>query len=118
MTPQEAKQLLESPIFKAYVEGKTIQYKHELSSMNWRKLPEVLNYSELLSHPERYRIKETRIVYTFDKPISMPPTGILMICFPTREDAQRYIDGCTYIDEFTKEEVKGWEIIKLVEEIL
>lgn len=58
MTPQQAKQLLENPSFRAWADGKDIQMKY-LGSDKWIPLPypDAFQPTEVLNFPHNYRIK-------------------------------------------------------------
>jgi hypothetical protein len=61
MNPQQAKELLESPIFKAFAEGKTIQVEY---SQGWTDIKYFSAHPvAIVTEPTRYRIKPEPRVY-------------------------------------------------------
>jgi hypothetical protein len=61
MNPQQAKELLESPIFKAFAEGKTIQIKYPASE--WETVTELSDENFTATVKFKLRIKPEPRVY-------------------------------------------------------
>ena len=103
MTPQGAKQLLESPIFKAYAEGKTVKYSGP-NTVGWRDIPEGMDYGEFLRQPNRYRIKPRVFYCAFNREENYIASSLYNSRQELEKKLVKFESGVTKLD-----------IIKLVE---